>query len=242
MRGIRSGLRRQRCAHLSHPADIQQWHRQHQPGLVAGGRRPHDPAVLSRRDADPALRHDRAGAGDLGQRPAPAEGALDDLALVRRRSGEDHHPPTAGRVAVLRGGGDRLVSVPSALPGTGFEPRANIPGHDDGQGCGRQPLVCIVPRLDRKEAHPGCDEKQGTSKLGARIQGTGAARPTPVTEWSRSGIPGRPGRYGLTAPSRRTCLRARRWRGRSLPSCLRRFSRAEPGRHQLHAALPYEPC
>jgi len=40
---------------------------------------------------------------------APAEGSLDDLGLVRRRSREDHHPSTAGRVAVLRGRVDRLV-------------------------------------------------------------------------------------------------------------------------------------
>ena len=80
-----------------------------QPGRVAG-RPPHDPALLSRRDAGPVLRHDRAGTGDLGQRPGPAEGAMENLALVQRRAGRawcprcpgrpgtDHRLPAAGRL------------------------------------------------------------------------------------------------------------------------------------------------
>jgi hypothetical protein len=57
------------------------------------------------------LRHDRSGPGDLGQRPGPAEGTMDDLALVRRRSSRDHRPPAAGCLTGLRGRGDRLVSA-----------------------------------------------------------------------------------------------------------------------------------
>lgn len=36
---------------------------------------------------------------------------MDDPALVRRRPGQDRRPPAAGRVAVLRDRGDRLVSA-----------------------------------------------------------------------------------------------------------------------------------
>jgi len=41
----------------------------------------------------------------MGRRPRPAEGPMDDLALVRRHSGTDHRLPAAA----LRGRGDRLV-------------------------------------------------------------------------------------------------------------------------------------
>ncbi len=58
----------------------------------------------------PMHRPDRAGTGHLGQRPGPAEGAMDDLALVRRRPGKDPHPPATRRATVLRSRGDRLVS------------------------------------------------------------------------------------------------------------------------------------
>ena len=72
----------------------------------------------------PVLRHDRAGPGDLGQRHGPAKRAMDDLALVRRRPGRDRRPPAAGRVAVLRGRGDRLVSAaphPARAPARGLQ-------------------------------------------------------------------------------------------------------------------------
>lgn len=50
-------------------------------------------------------------------------------------------------------------------PGTGFEPRPDIPDHDHGQGDGCQPLGCVVSRLDRKKARPGRDDQQGTPKF-----------------------------------------------------------------------------
>jgi hypothetical protein len=80
------------------------------------GRRPDDLVLLPHR-AIPVLRHYLAGTGDLGRLPGRAEGALNDLALVRRRSGRDRRAPAAGRVAVRRGRGDRLVRLPSASAG-----------------------------------------------------------------------------------------------------------------------------
>ena len=62
--------------------------------------------------------YDMTAQGQALWADAQAGAAVDDLALVRRRSGTDHRPP-----AVLRGRGDRLVSAaPHPAPSTAATP------------------------------------------------------------------------------------------------------------------------